>query len=170
MLNYNKILGTIQFIDEKGDTLALNNDDKSVSTVTIGDELFFMDPVCMQKIAGDENLILAKNEITIQADKQKVGSLGIPNSAGTIDSYDRSYSRNNHYLDINEELLIRKTTSFYISGSEMKFELASRKNILRRFPKSQNEIKTFIEEKSIDFNVEADLITLVDYLRTKTNP
>lgn len=166
VLNYNKVLGAIQFIDEKGDTLALNNDEKSVATVTIGSTRFFMDPVCVQQIAGKEKAILAKNEKVRQADKQKVGALGIPNSTGTIDSYDRTYSRNNHLIDINEELLIRKTTTFYIAGSEGKFVPASKKNILAQFPKSQKEINTFIREKATDFNKEADLVALTEYLET----
>lgn len=165
VLNYNRVLGAIQFIDEKGDTLALNNDDKSVNTVKIGDGLFYMDPVCMQKIAGGEKIILAKNERTRQADKQKGGALGIPNSSGTIDSYDRTYSRNNHLIDIDEQLLMRKTTTFYVAGSDLKFIPASQKNVLNMFPKSQDEIKKFIKQKAIDFNEEADLLTLTEYLQ-----
>lgn len=163
-LNYNRALGAIQFIDEKGDTLALNNDDKSVSTVTIDKTEFYMDPVCIEKIFGNEKVILGKNEKVRQADKQKVGAMGIPSDAGTIDSYDRTYTRNNHYIDINEQLLIRKTTTFYISGSDGKFVLANKKNIIAMFPKSQKEINKFIQEKDIDFNKEADLMSLTEFL------
>jgi hypothetical protein len=92
--------------------------------------------------------------------------MGIPNSAGTIDSYDRSYSRNNHYIDINEQLLIRKTSSFYIETAQQKFTPASKKAVLSMFPQSRDAIKKFIEEKSIHFNDETDLITLTQYLGT----
>ncbi len=163
-LNYNRALAAIQFIDEKGDTLALNNDDKSVSVVTIDKTEFYMDPVCIEKIFSNEKVMLGKNEKTRLADKQKVGAMGIPSDAGTIDSYDRTYSRNNHYIDINEQLLIRKTTTFYIAGSEGKFALATRKNILAMFPKSQKEINKFIQEKDIDFSKEADLMSLTEFL------
>ena len=165
-LNYNKILGTVQFIDEKGDTLALNNDDNSVRTVTIGEALFYMQPVCIQKIAGNEKAMLGKNERTRQADKQKVGAMGIPNTAGTIDSYDRTYSRNNHYIDINEELLIRRTTTYYIGSSEGRFAPASKKNIMGMFRGSKREIERFVQERGIDFSKETDLVTLTQYLAT----
>jgi hypothetical protein len=165
-LNYNRALGAIQFIDEKGDTLALNNDDHSVKSVSIGESVFYMEPVCIEKIAGNDRIMLGKNERAKQTDKQKVGALGIPNNAGTIDSYDRSYSRNNHFIDINEELLIRKTTTYYVTDREGNFVPASKKNILGIFPKSQKDINRFIQEKATDFSVEADLIELTEYLTT----
>src|SRR5688500_7310083 len=46
-LNYNKVLGTIQFIDEKKDTLAITNED-SISFISIGNDVFIFNPTCVQ--------------------------------------------------------------------------------------------------------------------------
>lgn len=161
-LNYNRALGTIQFIDEKGDTLALS-DETAVAWVTIGTTKFYMLPLCLQEMVVNQEVILAKNEKIKIADKQKPGAMGIPNSQGTIESYDRSYTRNNHYIDINEQLLLRKTTAYYVAAKDRKFVPASRKNVLHLFP----QLKQYIGEHHIDFGREEDLIHLLRQLDSR---
>jgi hypothetical protein len=162
-LNYNRAVGAIQFIDEKGDTLALL-EPEAISTASIGKELFYLKPVYLQKVLEKGKITLAKNEKIRIADKQKVGAMGIPHSEGTIDSYDRQYSRNNHYIDINEKLLLRKTTVYYFETADQPFTLVNKKNLLAAFPDSQEPIRKFIAENSTDFNKEEDIKQLAEFI------
>ena len=129
-MNYNKVLTTIQFIDEKGDTLAMSNEE-TINFITIGNDVFYYNPSCMQEVKSYGKVKLLKNERIRIADKQKTGGYGIPNAAGTIESIDRMDTRFMYnQLDINESLLLSKLTSFYLAYDENRVVPASKKNAL----------------------------------------
>lgn len=161
--NYNKVIGTIQFISEKGDTLAFD-DETAVKNVFIGDHVFFFGPACMQELVDAGKLKLVKNERLRIADKQKVGGYGIANSTGSIESVDRINSIDRKLLDVNENLLLNKTTNYYIETESYKLVPASKKNFLSLFPSRENEIKEYIKNKQINFSSEKDLIDLTGYI------
>jgi hypothetical protein len=163
-MNYNKVLGTIQFISEKGDTLALSNEE-TISDVSIGTTVFIYNPMCLATISSDDKVKLYKREVVRIADKQKTGGYGIPNSSGTIASVDHADSwlaRNQ--IDINESLLISKVTTFYIENEKGEIMPAAKKNILNLYPKKDDEIRTFIKEKSLDLTKEDHLVQLAEFL------
>lgn len=163
-LNYNRALGRIQFIDEKGDTLALANEE-SITSVTIGTVVFLYNPSCLQSVKSEGKVKLLKNERVRIADKQKTGGYGIPNSSGSIESIDNVYANTGFkQLDINETLLLSKVTYFYVENDEKQPVPASKKNILKLFPKQATSIKEFIKAKNIDFSKENDLVALTGYL------
>lgn len=165
LLNYNKVLGTVQFIDEKGDTLAMNNEDQ-IKVITIGkDEFFYVAPDCLQEVKDGGKIKLVKNERIRIADKQKVGGLGITNSTGTIESIDRLDTKVNYnQIDINEKLLLSKTTKFYIETEKNELVPASKKNILSLFSRHESAIKEYIKKNQVDFSREDDLAELTGYL------
>ena len=159
-MNYNKALGTIQFIDEKGDTLSVNNEE-SIAFINIAGDKFIYAPRCLQIIEGDEKLALLKQETVRIADKHKTGGYGIPNASGTIESIDRIDTRLNYnQIEINESLLIHKVTTFYIEDEKGEIFVASRKNVLNNFPKKQEAIKSYIKAKNVDFSNGEHLIGL----------
>ena len=168
-LNYNKVLGTIQFISEKGDTLSLS-EEETIAKVTIDNDVFYYSPyaeppTCLQEVKAAPKLKLVKSERLRIADKQKIGGLGIANSTGTIESIDRLDTKANYnQVDINENLLLSKTTNFYLETSRKDLVPASRKNVLSLFPKHENAIREYIKAKQIDFTKEDDLAALTDYL------
>lgn len=164
VLNYNKVLAGIEFIDEKGDTLALT-DESSVNKVVIGSVTYLYNPSCMQVVKDDGTLKLLKAEKLRMADTQKTGGYGIPNSTGTIQSIDRVDTRLNYnQIEINESLLLNKTTNFFIQYEQKNLVPASRKNILSMFPKQEEAIREFIKMKKTDFSTEEHLIELTAYL------
>jgi hypothetical protein len=164
-MNYNKVLGTIQFIDEKGDTLAMNNEE-SIREVRIGDdEFYYVLPDCLETIKDGGKLKLVKNERIRIADKQKIGGLGIPNSTGTIESIDRIDTRIDYnQIDINEKLLLNKTTRFFLETDKHELVPASKKNILSMFPRHEAAIKEYIKQHQIDFTRQEHLAELTGYL------
>ena len=163
-MNYNKAIASIQFIDEKGDTLALSNE-QSISNVSIGNTFFIYNPMCLEQLTDHNNAKLYKHEVIRIADKLKTGGYGIPNSTGTISSVEHvdnwlAYTQ----IDINENLLISKVTTYYIENENGEMLPAAKKNILNLYPKKEGEIKTFIKEKSLDLNKEDDLLQLAQFL------
>lgn len=163
-LNYNKVLGTVQFIDEKGDTLAMNNEE-NISSVTIGNDVFRFEPECLLTLKAEEKASLYKREIVRIADKLKTGGYGIPNSTGTIQSIDRLDTRLTYnQVDLNESLLISKVTTFYIENQKGERLPASKKNILTLYWKDEDAIKAYIKSKNLDLAREGDLVSLTDFI------
>jgi hypothetical protein len=163
-MNYNKALGTIQFIDEKGDTLSMNNEE-SIAFINIGNDKFIYAPECLQIVQGNEKISLLKHEMVKIADKHKTGGYGIPNASGTIESIDRLDTRPNYnQIEINENLLIHKVTTFYIEDENGEIFVASRKNLLNNFPKKEEAIKSYIKANNVDLSKEDHLINLADFI------
>jgi hypothetical protein len=165
-LNYNKVLGTIEFIDEKGDTLAMSNEE-SISFINIGNDVYRFLPECMMELLKTDKAVLYKNEMVRIADKLKTGGYGIPNTAGTIETIERPTSKINYkQMEINETLLVSKVSTYYIENEKDEILMASRKNVLNLYPKKQDAIKSYIKEHNIDFTKEEDLKTLTEFLST----
>jgi hypothetical protein len=165
-LNYNKVLGTVQFIDEKGDTLVMINEE-SISSIVVGSDEFVYKPACLLAIKRNEKASLYKNELVRIADAQKTGGYDIPNSTGTIQSVDRIDTRVNfNQIEINEKLLISKVTTFYLENQKGEILPASKKNVLNMYPKHEEAIKSFIKSKTLDLNREEHLVELTDFIAT----
>jgi hypothetical protein len=163
-MNYNKVTGTIQFIDEKGDTLSLANEE-TVNSVAIGNDVFVYAPQCLVSVKTDSKVKLYKNERARIADNMKTGAYDIPNTGGTIDAINHTDSwLTKNMLDINESLLISKVTTYYIVNDRSEFSPASRKNVLNMFARHEDEVKQFIKSNGIDFNNQQDLEELTGYL------
>jgi hypothetical protein len=163
-MNYNRALGTIQFISDKGDTLSMSNEE-TIAFISIGNDKYVYGPMCLQVVRVNEKVSLLKHEAVKIADKLKTGAYGIPNSAGTIESIDRLDTRGNYnQIEINENLLVTRITTYYVEDEKGEILVASKKNILNIYPKKEAAVKSYIKENSVDFSREEHLINLVDFL------
>ena len=164
LMNYNRILETLQFIDEKNDTLALANEEM-INQVTIGNDLFIYDPMCLKTIASHGDVAMYKHETMKIADIRRRGAFGIPNSTSAIDNYNQVFTwMSSLNLDINELVLLSKVTTFFVSKGKNKKVPASKKNILDMYSKDRQKIKKFIDSEKISFSKERDLIQLAEYI------
>jgi hypothetical protein len=162
-LNYNTMLATIQFINEKNDTLAIANE-AAVKVIRIGSDEFIYNGPCLQVLKGDAKVKLYKNLKVRIADIRQVGALGKTNTSAGIESPNQVYTANNSIkLDVNEVLLLNKSTNFYIASEDNNIIPSSKSNVLKLFPDKQQEIRKFIKSKNTDFKKEADLIELMKY-------
>jgi len=163
-MNYNKLLGTVQFIDEEGDTLSIANEE-SVKIINIGTDVFIYAPNCLLALKNTGKTSLYKNEMVRIADKLKTGGYGIPNSTGTIQSYDIIDTRLNfNKIEINESLLVSKVSTYYLENEKGELFEASKKNVLDMYPKQEQAIRSFIKSNNLDFSKEEHLLELTDFL------
>lgn len=162
-LNYNRILETVQFIDQKGDTLAIANE-QAIEHIIIGTDEFSYRPTCVQLITPDKSLKIYKHEKLRIADIRRKGALGVPNTSGSIESINQVFTWMSSYqLDVNELLLLSKNTSFFIEAKG-KMVPASRKNILDQFKQNREVIDEYVSAEKINFSNERELIKLADYI------
>lgn len=162
-MNYNKILATVQFI-ENGDTLALANE-QNVKTVSIGTDVFVYRPKCYQDLSQGGKSKLLKSQTLRIADIRRVGAYGTQNSTSASESTNQMYiSGNNLNLDVGETLLLYRVTSYLIDASPNEMLPATRKNVMMMYPKHEDKIRDFMKTKNTNMNKEEDVLELAQFL------
>src|SRR5438105_3172680 len=117
-------------------------------------------------IIDNGSIKLDKKQLIKVLDKQKIGAYNQPSSASSIDSYSTySYGGRIHKLDIREDILLSKQTSYYLGDQYNHFLLANKKNLLRMFSSHENIIEKYLKENAVDFNNEEDLKKLIFFLQ-----
>lgn len=162
-MNFNRFLGTIQFIENK-DTLAIANED-AIKEIIIKNDRFIYNSLCLQEIARDGDVRLLKNEKMRVADIRQVGALGNTNTSSSMESANQVYAwMNSFQLSPNEKLLLAKTSSYFIASATGSAMPSNKKNILKLFTKNEEAIKEFIRKENTNFNNEKDLLSLTKYI------
>lgn len=162
-MNYNRIAATVEFINEKNDTLAFA-DETAVGHINIGGDIFVFNPLCMRFLSSKKVKLYVYEKMKI-GDKQKIGAMGIPNSGSAIesvekiDTYQRSYN-----INVNETVILSKSTSYFIQTATSEIVPANKKNVLNLFSKNEDAVKEYLKSKNISFNKAADLMELVKFL------
>ena len=84
-LNYNRLLGEMQFIDAKGDTMALA-DEQNIAYVTIGSDRFYVNPGkgCPEVIADHGTVKLAKQVVMKSMRAEKKVAYGQSSGASSV--------------------------------------------------------------------------------------
>lgn len=163
-MNYNRIAGTVEFISEKNDTVAFA-DEAAVGHVNIGGDVFVFTPFCMRFLSSKKVKLYVHEKMKI-GDKQKIGAFGIPNSGSAIETVDRIDDNQRSYkLNLNETVILRKSNYYYIQTSTSEILPANRKNVANLFPDNE-KVKSYLKTKNVNFNKEADLRELVNFLDT----
>ena len=162
-MNYNRINATVEFIDEKKDTLGFM-DEAAIGQINIAGDVFIYDPVCLRLLSSKKAKLYVYEKMKI-GDKQKIGAMGIPNAASSIETVERIESNQRSYnIDVNETVILSKTTTYFIQSGTSEILTANRKNILKLFPKNEDVIKEFIKTKNTSFNKQSDLMELVKFI------
>lgn len=162
-LNYNRILTTIEFIDENKDTLALA-DESSVSQIIIGDDVFLFTPACLKSVTKGKVKLYVHERMKV-GDIQKVGAFGIPNSGSSIENIEQiQTSQRNYDLDVNETIILSKATYYMVETDKHEFVQANRKNILKAAPGKEDQIKEYLKTNNVNFNKKDDVVDLVNYI------
>ncbi len=165
-LNYNTILGEMQFIDPKGDTLSLA-DEKMIMLIVVNNDTFYFDNVYLRLIEDEGKIKLANSQYCEIINKEKMGEFGQP-GRGSIETFTTMSSNSSFSLKdlvVNEVITIAKKSYYYISDGSNNYKVATKKNLLEMFPKSETEIKAYLKENKVDFYNEKDMKKLVLFLK-----
>ena len=166
-MNYNRLFDQMLFIDLNGDTLALA-EEKTIKFIIIHRDTFFFDEGYIKLIADDGVVKLAEKQIWVVADIRKTGSHNTSTSTVGITSvrafrHGSEYSRNPN-LALNEDIVLRKETQFYLGDEYNHFVRASKKRLLQLFPKDQRSIGNYLKENKVDFNKKEDMEKLYQFV------
>ena len=164
-LNYNMLMGKMQFIDKRGDTLILS-DNNPIRLVAIDTNLFYCNKEgCVELIAGLPPAELVVSSHLKLADEQKIGAYGLPTSSQTIENTN-SFKANasDYHLLLNKDLVFTKEISYYLIDANKNFITANKRNLQKLFSKQKDSIENYLKENPVDFKSEADLKNLFSYL------
>ena len=163
-MNVNLFLGEMQFLDAKGDTLSIANED-DISYIAVGTDSFYVRKGVFETAGDYAYLKLASKQIIRMVDNEKVGAYGIASSSASIssmsviDQHSKVYS-----LGANENYVYLKEKTYYLIVKANNQVLpATKQNVLKSYSRNRDRIEDFISANEIDFKNEADLKKLLAY-------
>ena len=166
-LNYNFLNGHIEFISSNGDTLALVKEQiLNLKTVVIDSSRFYSHSVYgyMEQIASNETgKILKKQDYKVYK-REKIGGYEQPSSTSAIESYSSFTSADGSILtslNVRENITLKRVKLFFFGDEYNTFLPATKKNLLKMYPKSKSQLQSYLKESEVDFNNEADLKKLI---------
>jgi len=163
-MNYNLIIGKIQFIDSKNDTLIIA-DEAAIKFISIGADTFYYDNDKYVELLANYGKVKVALQQTIKfLNEKNIGAFGIPDATHNIDNYNTLRANNTYSLKVNKDLLYSKERKYYFSEGDDNFVIVNKKNLLKEFPHKKNFIENYLKEKKIDFDNEADIKSLFGYL------
>ncbi|MDB5223060.1 MAG: hypothetical protein JWN83_1727 [Chitinophagaceae bacterium] len=164
-LNYNRLLDEIQFIDNKGDTLSLD-DEKTIALVSVGMDTFYYYLGYVKVIADINKVKFAGKEKLRLSNRQKIGPMGQLVSA-SIDTYDKLSSAQGLDNIISQEVLtFSGYSTFFIGDLYNHFKPLNKKSLVNMYAKQQSEVENYLSENAINFSKAEDVEKLIKFLRT----
>ncbi len=171
MLNYNMLLGEMQFVED-GKVLALANV-KDVILVNIDNRKFYL---FNDKEFAEELLSTSKGQLRVRrkgntAQHSKKGAYGASSSTSSITSYSSINGDNRQYnLTVEENVLITLNYFYYLVGLNGKYTLIkNQKTFTKQFPGHNAQIEAFVKEHNTRFDNEEDLKALMEYCSKLNN-
>lgn len=161
LLNYNLLSGEMDFVNRDRDTMALNNEQTIRFVLIDPDTFYYADKGFIRQLAAFGNYKLGKRDVITLADSKKIGAYGFPAAAG-IESYS---SWKSFRLKMKVDLTLIKQSIYYFSNRNQ-FLQATRKNLLKVFPKREIPITNYLNEHAVDFTKENDLLRLFSFLKS----
>lgn len=166
-LNYCYLNGEVMYIDHKGDTLLIAENNR-VSYAEIGKFIFHADPVngYMQVVEDFGNVMLAKKHRYKMGGIEKKGAYNNKNEQGSVSntaSYTDPISGITTALPINNIVLLRPELSYFFVDMNGRAFHADRHSLLKIFSRHKSAIIKYLNAMKIDFNEEGDLKKVTDY-------
>lgn len=169
-LNYNILLGEMQFIDSRGDTLALA-DEFLLKQIQI-DQPTRQDVYCfdlkrgyLQLLEDFNGIKLAEKQGLKMAKREKQGGYGQSTGSSAITTYQfySSGSTSVSKLEGQGDLVLIKAKTYFIVDQNNRSYPANRASILKVFAKQREQVNAYLTSESIDFSREDSLKKLLSY-------
>ena len=168
LLNYNLILGKMQFIKSGKDTLVITNSDM-IKRMSVNSDTFYIHRDYYRRIEGNENFMLVLKQYTKVVDIRKEGAYGMANPTGAIDNYTSWFSGNDAKminLRASAETVFSINSDFYFGTLNGNYLPVSMKNLIKLIPGKADDIKKFIKDRGLSFRKEQDLVTITEFINS----
>ena len=168
LLNYNYLIGEIEFISPKKDTLAIAKEQMlNIEKVIIDTDTFFYKRRYVELVMENRVGKLLKSEMFYVVKREKIGGYNQPATTSAIDSYETftgTYGIPELNLKIRENItLVLKTNYFFGNDYDMLLP-ANKKNIYKAYHAKKDLIDKYLKENPVNYKNPGDLKELLTYL------
>ncbi|MEZ0607567.1 hypothetical protein ACAW74_03575 [Fibrella sp. WM1] len=169
-LNYNLLLGEMQFVNPAGDTLSLA-DEYNIQAIHLGETMYVYDVRngYLDVLAEYGTLKLTSKLLLKPVPTDKTGGYGQSSGTSSIAQY-RSFAGANGQLTRLEQpgdLLLKKVEEYLIVDANKRVHRTTEAAILKLFARHKSALRAYIEAQNIDFRSEEDLRKLLSYASSK---
>lgn len=161
LFNYHIGNGEIEYINQKGDTMAIGVPDDIVN-ITISDNVqyIYSNKSYVEILGVAESARLGK-KIRVILENDKKGGYGESAPASNQVSM-RNFSLGSGIFHLNHDIAIVKSTSYYWVDPNNNLQPVTKKSSIKLVAKDkQSKLEAFIDENKINFNNEDDLRKLL---------
>ena len=162
-MNFNVFLNDMVFIDNKNDTLAIDNPGL-IDSIKLDSNVFYYEKgyFYIVKDNGDVKLVMQEK---LSFENVKVGAYGLPARAASIETYGGAATRFNTFnqLILNEDVVIKKETQYLLTYKKFRSTKANISGFFTAFPDIKKELQGFAETNNINFKKEEDLKKLMQF-------
>ena len=164
LMNYNALLPGMEFIDQHGDTLTLDQLE-TIRYVVMANDTFFVEKEALQQIVTDGKIRLARSRVIMISNHQRIGAMGLPTDA-SVDAFTALSSSGNPLKTMvaKEILTFKEHITFYFGNKFGQFKQANKKNLVSQFGNHKKEITAYLEENKVNFYSEEDMRKLFGFL------
>ncbi len=164
LLNYNVYNETIEFIDPKGDTLAVA-DENNIKIVTMQEDTFYYSKTYVKAIAQYGESLLAEKQLFSISNKEKIGAMGQTTSA-SVETHGTYYLYNEIAKDlvVQEVLTIKKSNILFIGNKFHYFLPVNKKNLMEIYGNRQKEISSYLKVNNLQFSNDKNVKRLMEHL------
>jgi hypothetical protein len=165
-MNYNFVLGAIQYLDLKKDTITIANESE-VRFIVIEKDTFLIREQQYLEVLKDYKFgkLLVNQKIKL-LDEHRAGAYGITSPTQTIEAKESLKAESIHKLLINSDLHLSKEKQYYLLNTSNKIVPVAKKFILQTFSEDKRAVEDYINQNNINFKNEQDLQNLFTYLAT----
>ena len=159
-LNYNFMLGEVQFIGAVRDTLSLANE-QTIKQIQIGDNFFYYDVThgYAERIAAYPKANLVVKTIFKVAAVEKMAAMGKSSATSSIREVNTLSNGNSSVqkLASKGDVILSKEKTYFLMDQNNRFYKTNRSGFIKLFSDHKKAIETYIKEESIDFDNEESL-------------
>ena len=148
MVNYNLMLGEMQFIDPKGDTLYIG-DPQKFDRIAVGLDTFFFNKGYLRQMAYKNKVRLLQRQTIRMASRTTLGVFDQP-AQGAATTYS-SFIGNTHDVTLrtNQKITFKKETYYFLMDHNQTLYPLSLKNLQMLFPKDKKVLESSFRGKNI---------------------
>ncbi|HTE26036.1 hypothetical protein [Flavitalea sp.] len=161
-LNYNMLIGTVQFIDAKSDTLSLANEE-TIQHIVINNDLYYFNRGYFRVIDTSKGMMLSEL-IYFKNFSEKQSSYGMSSSTAASDNFSSILERRAYNLTAAEEMKLVKHTEYAILDHAGTMIYPDKKKLLKIFPDNKTAVSNYLSKNSADPSKKEELVKLINFL------
>ena len=165
-MNLSFLTGEFHFIDNKGDTLALDNE-QTIKQVNLGKDTFYFHEGYLKQLQVHDQWKLAIKQQIRMVKQEMAGAYdqSMPSAAISYSSI-RMGNQQMDNLVVREKTTLMRQTEYFIGDKYNKFVELNKKNLMKLFGKQEKKLEAWLNEHPVNFKKEEDMRQLFAFLHT----